>query len=89
MQGDAGGEVAKWADYARQKIRRAVKLVAHPNSIEGVRRAYEESAVAHVKPKNDKYITIIYDCKLSGSASARSHIRIVPFRENHCKVSIK
>ena len=45
--------------------------------------------MAHVKPKNDKYITIIYDCKLSGSASARSHIRIVPFRENNCKTSIR
>ena len=36
LQGDASGEVAKWAYYARQKIRRAVKLVAHPNSVEGV-----------------------------------------------------
>ena len=39
--------------------------------------------------KNNKFVSVIYDTKVSGMASARSHIRIVNFREQHCKSSVK
>ena len=41
---DPEGKINKWADYVRQKINRVVKLIVHPMTIEGVARAFNESA---------------------------------------------
>ena len=44
---------------------------------------------AESKRNPTKYNSVIYDTKLSGAASARSHIRIVNFRDTHCKTGVR
>ncbi|CAK0904040.1 unnamed protein product, partial [Prorocentrum cordatum] len=99
LASDSEGRLRKWADYARQKVNRVVKLEVHPGTVDGVARIFKESALSLkveancATTKDDfkkmKYITVIYDTKLSGSATARAHLRIVNFRESHQKTGIK
>lgn len=96
---EAEDKLKRWAEFARQKVSRCVKLHVHPNTIEGVERAYEASAfgsTSQLQPteqkKDDaapKFVAVMYDAKLAGAASARAHLRIVPFREQHCKSGVR
>ena len=86
---DPEGTLVKWADYARQKIRRVANIVVHPLTTDGVKRIFQESALSQITPSGDKNITVMYDTKLSGSASSRAHIRTVNLREAHCKSGVR
>ncbi|CAK0828182.1 unnamed protein product [Prorocentrum cordatum] len=85
-------ELAKWTDYARKIYSTRVKLVVDPGSAQGVSEVIKMSALSNVADKIKSTTTLIpvmYDQKLAGMASARSHIRIVPLREGHLSYMVK
>ncbi len=86
-------ELRKWADYARQKVSRGVKLVVHPLTCDGVACAFQDSALSYMEygenKHGQKFLAIMYDQKFSGSPSSRPHLRSVPLREQHCKSGLK
>ena len=83
---DEQGLLAKWCDYAGNTYKRHVKLFKEPGSSQGVCDLLTSVAVGQMKGTPGgagPFVSCFYGCGQSGEASARPHLRIVAFREDH------
>ena len=83
-------DVKKWIEYARNKVHRHVKLIPDPGSALGVTQALKDSPIGQLRgTPGESYVGILYEFGKAGEASARPHLRIANYREEHVTRTVK
>ena len=87
---DPEGKLQKWRLFAQNMVARHVTLVVDPESSTAVADLLRKSAITKLNgTPGENYIIVMYDSALAGEASARPHLRIVSFRDNHLQSRTK
>ena len=87
---DPEGKLTKWKLFASNMYQRFVKLIADPGDADALATMIKYSVICKCEVSaNRAHVVVIYDAALAGEASARPHLRIVPFRDQHYTRSIR
>ena len=86
------GKFDQWLQFARKRFERNCVLFADPGTNNGVRDLLLSAPAGRLLGTcggQGPYVGVVYSCSRAGEASSRSHLRIAPFREQHCHRMIK
>ena len=67
-------------------------LFSDPGTIDGVRDLLKSAPAGRLSGTSGgqgPYVGVVYSCSRAGEASSRAHLRIVPYREQHCQRMLK
>ena len=80
----------KFKSYATNMYGRHCNLFVDPGDADALVALFKTVSFASVEyVANQKHLGVLYDCKLAGQASARPHLRIVPFRDAQSQRTIR
>lgn len=67
-------------------------LCSVPGTVDGVRDILKSALAGRCSGTcggQGPYVGVVYSCSRAGAASARAHLRIASYREQHCQRMIK
>ena len=67
-------------------------LCSDPGTIDGVRDLAKSAPAGRLSGTcggQGPYVGVVYSCSRAGEASSRAHLRIAPYREQHCQRMVK
>ena len=87
---DPDGQFKKWVQYANALVDRFVRLALDPGSAGGVTEVIRQSPIGGLEGKaRESYVGVVYEVAKAGEASARPHLRIANYRDEHALRMIK